>query len=60
VIEDVIPLFKVKVGVRAAAPLREVTLVPDEAPVNFRSEEAYTVFEVERIDGHAMISLTFN
>jgi hypothetical protein len=59
VIEDVIPLFNVKVGVKAAAPICEVTVVPEEAPLNFRAEEAYTVFKVERIHGHAMISLTF-
>jgi hypothetical protein len=59
VIEDVIPLFKVKVEVKTAASIREVTVVPEEAPLNFRAEEAYTVFEVERIYGHAMVSLTF-
>jgi hypothetical protein len=59
VIEDVIPLFNVKVGVKAAASIREVTVVPEEVTLNFRAEEAYTVFEVERIHGHAMVSLTF-
>jgi len=60
VIEDVIPLFKVKVGVKAPGPIREVTVVPEEAPLAFRAEESYTVFEVERIDGHAMVSLPFS
>jgi len=59
VIEDVIPLFKVKVGVKAPAPVREVTMVPEKTSVAFRAEESYTVFEVERINGHAMVSLTF-
>jgi hypothetical protein len=59
VIEDVIPLFKVKVGVKAPALVREVTVAPEEAPLAFRAEESYTVFELERIDGHAMVSLTF-
>jgi hypothetical protein len=59
VIEDVIPLFKIKVGVKAPAPIRQVTIVPEELSVAFRAEESYTVFEVERIDGHAMVSLIF-
>jgi hypothetical protein len=59
VIEDVIPLFNLKVAVKTPAPLREVILVPDEAPSAFHSEESYTVFEVGRIDGHAMVSLNF-
>jgi hypothetical protein len=59
VIEDVIPLFKIKVEVRAPRPVSAVTLVPEEAPLDFRTEEFYTVFELERIDGHSMVSLTF-
>jgi hypothetical protein len=59
VIEDVIPLFKVKVGVKAPGPVREVTVVPEEAPLAFRTEESYAVFEVDRIDGHTVVSLTF-
>jgi len=42
---DVIPLFKVKVGVKAPAPVRNVTLVPEEASVAFLTEEPYRVFE---------------
>jgi hypothetical protein len=59
VIEDVIPLFKVKVWVKAPVPVREVKMVPEGAALAFRAQEGYTVFEVERIDGHTMISLTF-
>ncbi|MBV8377449.1 MAG: beta-galactosidase trimerization domain-containing protein, partial [Verrucomicrobia bacterium] len=59
VIEDVIPLFKVKVWVKAPAPVREVTLVPEQAPLAFRREESYVGFEVDRINGHSMVSLTF-
>jgi hypothetical protein len=45
VIEDVISLFKVKVGVKAAASIREVIMVPEEALLNIRAEEAFTVLE---------------
>ena len=60
VIEDVISLFKLKVGVKAPGTVREVTEVPEETPLAFRTEGLYTVFEVDRIDGHAMVSLTFD
>jgi hypothetical protein len=60
VIEDVIPLFKVKVWVKAPAPVREVAAVPEEVSLTYRTEEPYAVFELERIDGHAMVSLTFS
>jgi hypothetical protein len=59
VIEDVIPLFKIKVGVKASAPVGKVTVVPEEAALAFRAEESYTIFVVDRIEGHAMVSLTF-
>jgi Hypothetical glycosyl hydrolase 6/Beta-galactosidase trimerisation domain len=59
VIEDVIPLFKIKIEVRVPRPVRAVTLVPEDASLAFRMEDAYSVFEVERIDGHAMVSLKF-
>ena len=59
VIEDVIPLFRVKVRVRTPRSVRQVTVVPEAVSIAFRAEETYTVFEVERIDGHAMVCLTF-
>jgi hypothetical protein len=57
VIEDVIPLFKVKVGVKAPGSICEVALVPEQRLLSFRMEGSYVVFEVDRIDGHAMVSL---
>ena len=52
-------LFKVKVRVRTPRSVRQVTVVPEAVSIAFRAEETYTVFEVERIDGHAMVCLTF-
>ena len=43
----------------APAPVCQVASVPEEASLIFRTEEPYAVFELERIDGHAMVSLTF-
>ena len=60
VIEDVIPLFKIKVRVKVPGSVREATMVPEQAPLAFRTEGSYVVFEVARIDGHSMVSLTFD
>jgi len=57
VIEDVIPLHKVKVLVRVPRPVREAVTVPAGTPLAFSMEGSYVSFEVERIDGHAMVSL---
>jgi len=57
VIEDVIPLFKVKVWVKAPRAVREVVAVPEGNSLAFRTEGPYVPFEVERISGHGMVSL---
>ncbi len=59
VIEDVIPLFQVNVKVKTPRPVRDVAIAPAKASLAFRTEESYTVFEIDRIDGHAMVSLAF-
>ena len=57
VIDDVIPLHKVKVLVKVPRPVREAVTVPAGTPLAFSMEGSYVSFEVERIDGHAMVSL---
>ncbi|MBV9672675.1 MAG: beta-galactosidase trimerization domain-containing protein [Verrucomicrobia bacterium] len=59
VIEDVIPLFNIKLKVKAPRPVRQVTIVPGEAPVSLQTENPYVVLQIDRIDGHTMVCLTF-
>jgi hypothetical protein len=59
VIEDVIPLFNVKLFVRTPQEIREAVLVPDGASLTVRHEGPYLIFQVPRIDGHSMVSLAF-
>ena len=59
VIEDVIPLFNLNVLVRTPRPVREVLLVPEQARLTFDQPSAYVSFRIPRIDGHAMVSLSF-
>jgi hypothetical protein len=37
--------------------VREAVTVPAGTPLTFSMEGSYVSFEVERIDGHAMVSL---
>jgi hypothetical protein len=53
-------LFKVNVRVKVPGSIREVTVVPEGVPLAFRTEGPYVVFEVDRIEGHTMVSLAFS
>ncbi|MBV8816536.1 MAG: beta-galactosidase trimerization domain-containing protein [Verrucomicrobia bacterium] len=58
VIEDVIPLFNLNVSVRTPRPVSQVLLVPEDVPLAFEHRASYTSFQVPKVDGHAMLSLT--
>jgi hypothetical protein len=60
VIEDVIPLFDVKLFVRTRRTVREALLVPEGVSVPFSYQDPYLLFRVPRIDGHAMVALAFD
>jgi hypothetical protein len=59
VIEDVIPLFNVKLFVRTPLVVREAVVVPEGASLPVAYQGPYLSFQVPRIDGHAMVSLEF-
>ena len=57
VIEDVIPLFNLKLFVRLPRAVREAIIVPDGVSLAASYDGTYATFQVPRIDGHAMVSL---
>jgi hypothetical protein len=59
VIEDVIPLSNLKVFVRPPRPVQSAAIVPNSTRLTVSSEDPYVSFVVPRVDGHAMVSLTF-
>jgi hypothetical protein len=59
IIEDVIPLFDLKASVKTSRRVREVELVPQSTAISFDHRGSYISFQIPRIDGHAMVSLTF-
>jgi hypothetical protein len=59
VIEDIIPLFNLKIFVRTPRPVREAVLAPEGVALPVSDQGPYLSFELPRLDGHAMVSLTF-
>jgi Hypothetical glycosyl hydrolase 6/Beta-galactosidase trimerisation domain len=59
VIEDVIPLLNLNVLIKTPRPTLDVQQVPEATSLTFNHRAAYVSFQIPRIDGHAMVSLTF-
>lgn len=59
-IEDIIPLYGTELRVFSGGRHAEsVRLVPEREELDFREEEGYVVFQVEKIAGHRMIEITY-
>jgi hypothetical protein len=59
VLEDIIPVFDLKVSLRAPSGVRQVTLVPEQKPLEFEAVEGRLEFIVPRLAGHGMIAVQF-
>ncbi|MBS1251682.1 MAG: hypothetical protein MAG451_00715 [Anaerolineales bacterium] len=59
VIEDVIPLYDVKVSVRVPREVTEVAGVPERQPLNFQQNGDRVEFVLPQLAGHQMIALDF-
>ena len=57
IIEDVIPLYQLKVSVRADHEVKSVSLVPQSVPVPFDVRDGRVEFVVPKVNGHQMVSL---
>jgi len=55
----VIPLYGVRVAIRAPRPVRSVTCVPQMEELEFESGHGYVEFVVPRIEGHQMVTVGF-
>ncbi|RYX81544.1 beta-galactosidase [bacterium] len=60
VIEDVIPLFNVKLSLLLPKPIKTATLQPQGQPLSFEVDpDGRTQVEVPRLDGHQMVVFEF-
>ncbi len=55
IIEDVIPLFNVKVSVKVPKKIIEVLSVPDQVALNFDRKNDRVEFSLPKLEGHQMI-----
>ena len=55
VTEDIIPLYNLKVGVRAAFPVRSVQLVPGGETLPFETTNGVTWFTVPEVPGYQVV-----
>jgi hypothetical protein len=60
VIEDVIPIFDVKVSVRVPDSVQEVVCVPERKPLKFEQNSGRVEFVLPKLEGHQMIALSFS
>ncbi|MDB5053356.1 MAG: Beta-galactosidase trimerization domain protein [Bacilli bacterium] len=59
IIEDVIPLFNIKMSVKTEKKVSSVTAVPGNVSIAFEENDGRIEFVVPEIRGHQMISLQF-
>ena len=59
VIEDIIPIFNVKVSVKAPKKTKNVLCVPGRMPLDFSVKAGYVQFALPKLRGHQMIELSF-
>jgi len=57
IIEDVIPIFDIKVSVKAPGSVKEVTCVPQNETLEFQQKDGYVQFILPKLEGHQMIAL---
>lgn len=59
IIEDVIPLYQVKLTVEADNPVKSICTVPDEQPLPFTSHDGFVTMTVSEIHGHQMVCIQY-
>lgn len=59
VIEDVIPLYNVRVSVKTGRPVRQVACVPEGKTIDYSFADGRVEFVVPVINGHQMVCIQF-
>jgi hypothetical protein len=59
IIEDVIPIFNVKVSVKAPKGVQGVVCVPEQESLEFQENNGRIEFVLPKLEGHQMIALNF-
>ena len=56
-LEDVIPVYNIRVSLRADQPVTAVTLVPDRIDISFNMIDGRVEFVVPEVNGHQMVEI---
>jgi len=59
IIEDVIPIFNLKVSIKIQNKIKSITCVPEDKELDFKLQDGRVEFIVPEILGHQMISLNY-
>lgn len=59
VIEDIIPLYNLKLSVRIGQPVKAVALVPQGQSLEYTRSGGRLIFNVPQISGHQIIEISF-
>ena len=59
IIEDIIPLYNLKVSIRAPKKVREVLAVPQQSKLTYQQKGGRIEFVLPKLEGHQMIALNF-
>lgn len=60
IIEDVIPLYNVRSKVRINKKVKKVQLVPQCVDIQYVEKDGTVEYDIEKINGHQMISIEFD
>lgn len=58
-IEDVIPLYKLKFTLNLPKEVKSITVVPEGKPVKFSKKGKKTIFTLDKLLGHSMLSIEY-
>ncbi|WP_248924452.1 alpha-amylase family protein [Paenibacillus hamazuiensis] len=59
IIEDVIPLYDVKISVKVPREAKSVTCVPENQPLSFSNADGRIEFVLPKLNGHQMIAVQY-
>ncbi|HIE30744.1 TPA: beta-galactosidase [Candidatus Poribacteria bacterium] len=59
IIEDMIPIFDVKISVKALKRVDRIVCVPEQTPLKYEDKNGRIEFVLPKLQGHQMIALNF-
>ena len=58
-IEDVIPLYRIKINLNLPKTIKSITVVPENKPVKFTGKGGKAKFTLDKLEGHCMLCIEY-